>query len=76
MVRLAERAATLPGISHATAVTMAPFAGTQGVDANVFAEGQRFDESTNPIVNYEGVDASVLRHAGSAHPPGPGHRWA
>jgi putative ABC transport system permease protein len=57
MVRLAEHAATLPGISHATAVTMAPFAGTQGVDATVFAEGQALDESVNPLVNYEGADA-------------------
>ena len=64
MVRLAEHAATLPGISQATAVTMAPFAGTQGVDANVFAEGQRFDESANPIVNYEGVDASYFATLG------------
>jgi putative ABC transport system permease protein len=57
MVQLAEHAATLPGISHATAVTMAPFAGTQGVDATVFAEGQSLDESANPLVNYEGADA-------------------
>jgi putative ABC transport system permease protein len=57
MVRLAEHAATLPGISHATAVTMAPFAGTQGVDATIFAEGQALDESVNPVVNYEGADA-------------------
>jgi putative ABC transport system permease protein len=64
MARLAEHAATLPGISHATAVTMAPFAGTQGVDANVFAEGQPFDESVNPLVNYEGVDASYFATLG------------
>jgi len=56
MVRLAEHVATLPGISHATAVSSAPFAGTQGVDATVFAEGQPFDESLNPLVNYEGAD--------------------
>jgi putative ABC transport system permease protein len=60
IVRLAEHAATLPGISHATAVTMAPFAGTQGVDATVFAEGQPFDESANPLANYEGADASYF----------------
>jgi predicted permease len=61
MVKLAEHATTLPGVGGATAVTMAPFAGTQGVDATVFAEGQPFDESINPIVNYEGVDASYFR---------------
>ena len=60
MVRLAEYAATLPGVSHATAVTTAPFAGTQGVDATVFAEGQPFDGSTNPLVNYEGADSSYF----------------
>jgi putative ABC transport system permease protein len=64
MVRLAEHAATLPGISHATAVTMAPFAGTQGVDATIFVEGQSFDESVNPIVNYEGADASYFTTLG------------
>ena len=64
MTRLAEHAATLPGISHASAVTVAPFAGTQGVDANVFAEGQSSDESTNPVVNYEGVDASYFATLG------------
>ena len=72
MVRLAEHAATLPGISHASAVAMAPFAGTQGVDATVFAEGQTFGESANPLVNYEGTDSTVLRHARPADPPGPG----
>jgi putative ABC transport system permease protein len=64
MVRLAEYAATLPGISHATAVASAPFAGTQGVDATVFAEGQAFDESANPLVNYEGTDASYFATLG------------
>ena len=74
MVRLAEHTATLPGISHATAVSMAPFAGTQGVDANVFAEGQRFDESANPLVNYEGVDAWYFTTLGVPRPPREGHR--
>lgn len=60
MVRLAEHVATLPGISHATAVSSAPFAGTQGVDATIFAEGQPFDESVNPLVNYEGADPSYF----------------
>ena len=64
MMRLAEHAAALPGIGHATAVTMSPFAGTQGVDATVFAEGQPFDESANPLVNYEGVDASYFATMG------------
>jgi putative ABC transport system permease protein len=64
MVRLAEHAATLPEISHATAVTMAPFAGTQGVDATVFAEGQPFDESANPLANYEGADGSYFATQG------------
>ena len=76
MMRLAEHTATLPGISGATALTMAPFAGTQGVDANVFAEGQTFDEAANPLVNYEGVDACVLRHAWCGRPSRAGHRWA
>jgi putative ABC transport system permease protein len=56
MVRLAEYVATLPGISHASAVVSQPFAGTQGVDAIVYAEGQRINESANPFVNYEGTD--------------------
>ncbi len=60
MVRLAEYVATLPGVSHATAVSSAPFAGTQGVDATVFADGQPFDGSANPLVNYEGVDSSYF----------------
>jgi predicted permease len=64
MVRLAEHVATLPGISHATAVASAPFAGTQGVDATVFAEGQPFNESANPLVNYEGADASYFATLG------------
>ncbi len=56
MVRLAEYVSTLPGVSHASALATQPFAGTQGVDAIVYAEGQRLDESTNPFVNYEGAD--------------------
>jgi putative ABC transport system permease protein len=64
MARLAEYVATLPGISHATAVASRPFAGTQGVDATVFAEGQQFDESANPLVNYEGTDASYFATLG------------
>jgi putative ABC transport system permease protein len=64
MVRLAEHAATLPGVSRATAVVTAPFAGTQGVDATIFAEGQPMDESANPIVNYEGVDPSYFATLG------------
>jgi putative ABC transport system permease protein len=64
MARLAEHVATLPGISHATAVASQPFAGTQGVDATVFAEGQPFDESANPLVNYEGTDASYFATLG------------
>jgi putative ABC transport system permease protein len=64
MVRLAGHAGTLPGISQASAVTTPPFAGTQGVDATVFAEGQAFDESTNPIVNYEGADSAYFATLG------------
>jgi putative ABC transport system permease protein len=64
MARLAEHTATLPGISHASAVVAAPFAGTQGVDATVFAEGQAIGEFSNPIVNYEGVDASYFATVG------------
>jgi len=60
MVRIAEHAATLPGVRHASAVATAPFAGTQGVDATVFAEGQTTVDTANPIVNYEGVDASYF----------------
>lgn len=60
MARLAEHTATLPGISHASAVVSAPFAGTQGVDATVFADGQAIGEFSNPIVNYEGVDDSYF----------------
>jgi putative ABC transport system permease protein len=64
MVRLAEYAATQPDISRATAVTTPPFAGTQGVDASVFAEGQPFDGSANPLVNYEGADSSYFMTLG------------
>jgi putative ABC transport system permease protein len=64
MARLAEHAATLPGISHVTAVVTPPFAGTQGVDATLFAEDQPFDESANPIVNYEGVDPAYFATLG------------
>jgi putative ABC transport system permease protein len=64
MVRLASHAATLPGISYASAVVSPPFAGTQGVDATVFAEGQEFDESTNPVVNYEGADSAYFATLG------------
>ena len=60
MVRLAEHVAMVPGISNATAVVTPPFAGTQGVDATIFVEGQRSDEHANPIVNYEGVDAAYF----------------
>jgi putative ABC transport system permease protein len=64
MVRLAEHAATLPGIGHVTAVVTPPFAGTQGVDATLFAEGQPMGESADPIVNYEGVDPSYFATLG------------
>lgn len=60
MARLASHAATLPGIGQASAVCTPPFAGTQGVDATVFAEGQMFGESVNPLVNYEGVDSNYF----------------
>jgi putative ABC transport system permease protein len=60
MVRLAERVATVPGITSATAVVTPPFAGTQGVDATISVEGQPSDEHANPIVNYEGVDAAYF----------------
>ena len=66
MSRLAEHTATLPGVTRASAVVAAPFAGTQGVDATVFGEGQaiRGGESANPIVNYEGVDSSYFATVG------------
>ena len=64
MVSLGERVAVLPGVIHATAVATPPFAGTQGVDAVVFAEGQVIGESTSPVVNYEGVDASYFPTVG------------
>jgi putative ABC transport system permease protein len=64
MVGLAEYAATLPGISHASAVVSEPFAGTGGVDATVFGEGQAFDESSNPLVNYEGADPAYFATLG------------
>lgn len=64
MSRLAEHTATLAGVTHASAVVAAPFAGTQGVDATVFAEGQAIGESANPIVNYEGVDSSYFATVG------------
>src|SRR5262249_15171486 len=50
--------------SQASALVTPPFAGTQGVDATVYAEGQRFDPSTNPIVNYEGADAAYFTTLG------------
>ncbi len=64
MVRLAAHAATLPGISHASAVVTPPFAGTSGVDATVFAEGQTIGESASPLVNYEGVDSAYFATLG------------
>jgi putative ABC transport system permease protein len=64
MVRLADHVATLPGVSRATAVVTPPFAGTQGVDAMVFAEGQTSLDRANPIVNYEGADASYFATLG------------
>jgi putative ABC transport system permease protein len=75
MMRLAEHVATLPGISHATAVSSAPFAGTQGVDATIFAEGQPFDESANPLVNYEGADRSYFATLGLPILRGRGIDW-
>jgi putative ABC transport system permease protein len=64
MVALAERVATLPGVARATAVAAEPFAGTQGVDAVVFAEGQLIGERASPVVNYEGVDSSYFTTVG------------
>jgi putative ABC transport system permease protein len=64
MVALAERVAILPGVSRATAVAAAPFAGTQGVDAVVFAEGQAIGERASPVVNYEGVDSAYFATMG------------
>jgi putative ABC transport system permease protein len=64
MARLAEHVAGLPGVSHASGVVTPPFAGTQGVDATVFAEGQSFNESANPAVNYEGVDSAYFATLG------------
>ena len=64
MVRLAAHAATLPGISQASAVVTPPFAGTSGVDATVFAEGQTIGESASPLVNYEGVDSAYFATLG------------
>ena len=64
MARLAEHAATLPGIQHASAICTPPFAGTGGVDATVFAEAQTGDGSMNPIVNYEGVDPAYFTTLG------------
>jgi putative ABC transport system permease protein len=64
MVRLAEHMSTMPGVTRATAIVSQPFAGTQGADAAVFAEGQPFDESANPLVNYEAADASYFATLG------------
>jgi putative ABC transport system permease protein len=64
MARLAEDVAGLPGVRSASGVVTPPFAGTQGVDATVFAEGQSFNESDNPLVNYEGVDSAYFAALG------------
>jgi putative ABC transport system permease protein len=64
MARLAEDVAGLPGVSHVSGVVTPPFAGTQGVDATVFADGQSFNESVSPIVNYEGVDSAYFATLG------------
>ena len=64
MVRLAAHAATRPGISNASAVVTPPFAGTGGVDATVFAEGQTIGESASPLVNYEGTDSTYFATLG------------
>ena len=74
MVRLAAHAATRPGISNASAVVTPPFAGTGGVDATVFAEGQTIGESASPLVNYEGTDSTYFATLGLPDPPGPWHR--
>ena len=60
MIALAEQVTIAPGVTRATVVATPPFAGTQGVDAVVFAEGQDIREGATPVVNYEGVDASYF----------------
>jgi putative ABC transport system permease protein len=64
MTHIAQHLVGLPGVSQASALTTPPFAGTQGVDATVFAEGQVFNESANPLVNYEGTDAAYFATLG------------
>ena len=64
MVSLGEDVARSPGVIGATAVATPPFAGTQGVDAVVFAEGQVIEETGSPVVNYEGVDGSYFATVG------------
>ena len=59
-MRLARQVAVLPGISHASAIVSQPFAGTSGVDATIFADGQPFAESVNPLVNYEAIDSTYF----------------
>ncbi|MGH7577608.1 MAG: FtsX-like permease family protein [Longimicrobiales bacterium] len=61
MMRLAERVATLQGVTNATAVLTHPLAGNAGADAMWYGEGQPLEESnTNPYTNYEGVDAAYF----------------
>jgi putative ABC transport system permease protein len=64
MARLAERVATMPGIVNATAIATAPFAGSQGVDGLMRAEGQAMPHSATPFSNYEGVDTAYFSTLG------------
>jgi putative ABC transport system permease protein len=57
-MNLAERTARYAGVSGATALTTAPFAGNGGVDAIWYGEGQTGDPANNPYANYEGADTS------------------
>jgi putative ABC transport system permease protein len=64
MVRLAEAASALPGVSSATAIVTKPFAGNGGIDAIWYGEGQAIEQSSNPYTNYEGADAAYFSTMG------------
>jgi predicted permease len=64
LMRLAERAAQVAGVAGASAVVVAPFSGSGGIDAVWHAEASDRDQTANPYANYEGVDGAYFETMG------------
>ena len=65
LTRIVPRVEAIPGVVSATVVLNEPFAGTSGHDIWFTAEGQdAAAAASNPVLNYEGVDASYFRTLG------------